>query len=682
MPWPDSSPGQARDPIPLGPRNGFAAQEYNLARTRATPQEAALTFLWLLLFLVSAVALTAAIVVHLQEPEEGVDPLTEARALLDAGDTERALLTLRDLSHRDVRERHEAVYWSARAYEQQGRRPEAVAAYARLVGDASAPADRRRDARDQLLRLLGAAQAATPPEPGAREVAEARRSAELAGLGLQDGRRLLEVGRVEDARRLFERLVETRVTAEGSDGWLRGRQPALLYLGLAEEALGRTDRAVAAYQRYVTDYVSAAEAEPEAEVRAVVEARLAHLREHPRPDSQALRQELPAIRERLWPLDGPASVPPPIPSRPTLTAAEVSRDLARLDLGHRVGEYVLAEKLGEGGFGEVFRALRPVAIKFARGPEEVARLERFARLQARVDSERVVRPLEVRLDADPPHVVMELVEGATLRDLLARGPLAPEVALPVLRELAQALADAHRAGVAHLDLKPENVLLDPSGRVKLTDFELGALDADQLRLSLSFAGEGPAGTLAYMAPEQRTGGEGDARSDVYTFGVLLFEALAGTLPQPGDRPSEFAVGLSPAVDDLFERCFARQERRYPDAVALLEDLEAAAKTLPRTDLGSLFQGVPPRRAEAVPRALSGHASAAAAPAEEEAPREAERASPAERDPAPEEPAAEEPAEPREALEPERGGAAGARPSLDAFVAGRARLEEAKVEELE
>src|SRR5690606_23722057 len=152
-------------------------------------------------------------------------------------------------------------------------------------------------------------------------------------------------------------------------------------------------------------------------------------------------------------------------------------------------------------------------------------------------------------------------------------------ALPLLHEVALALRDAHAAGVAHLDLKPENVLLDGAGRVKLTDFELGALDPEQLRLSLSFASEGPAGTLAYMAPEQRTGAAGAPRTDVYPSGGLLFEALPGTRPHPGDLPSQFVPGLPEALDRLFERCFTRQERRLPDGAALAAELERAVAGL-------------------------------------------------------------------------------------------------------
>src|SRR5690606_36123654 len=155
----------------------------------------------------------------------------------------------------------------------------------------------------------------------------------------------------------------------------------------------------------------------------------------------------------------------------------------RLDVGIRVGDYVLAEKLGEGGMGEVFRALLPVAIKFARTPEAVEHLRRFGALQSQIKSARIVKPLHIDLDADPPYVVMEYVDGPTLRELLRlHDRLDPAVALHVALEVARGLRDAHLAGVLHLDLKPENVLLDESGSVKLTDFELGRLQGEASQL--------------------------------------------------------------------------------------------------------------------------------------------------------------------------------------------------------
>jgi hypothetical protein len=171
--------------------------------------------------------------------------------------------------------------------------------------------------------------------------------------------------------------------------------------------------------------------------------------------------------------------------------------------------------------------------------------------------------------------------------------------------------------VLHRDLKPENVLVDVSGAVKLTDFELGKTqgEASQLRLSLSFRSggevEGIGGTLAYMSPEQRAGKVPDGRSDIYTFGVLLFEALTGTLPEPGDRPSDFVHGLPPEVDQVFERCFARLERRFADAAELLREVEVIRARLgARVNLAQLVAQVPRKVTDGVlPQALERSTSA-------------------------------------------------------------------------
>src|SRR5581483_1708540 len=282
---------------------------------------------------------------------------------------------------------------------------------------------------------------------------------------------------------------------------------------------------------------------------------------------------------------------------------KLARDEKTLAVGQRVGGYVLAEKLGEGGFGEVYRALRPVAIKLARDPSVVEHLRRFGTIQSRVHSDRVVKPLEVNLEADPPYVVMELVDGCTLRDLLETKEVKDVEALTILREVALGLRDAHEAGILHLDMKPENVLVDETGKVKITDFELGNMneEAAQAKLSRSLATQESdgkiAGTIAYMSPEQRDGKVPDARSDVYTFGIMLFEALTGQRPQPGDKISDFRKDLAHVseLDRIFERCFTRLERRYATARELSKDLEWVCERLPKADLHALMRSSPMAR---------------------------------------------------------------------------------------
>jgi serine/threonine protein kinase len=453
------------------------------------------------------------------------------------------------------------------------------------------------------------------------------------------GRDLLMAGNPEQAAPIFERLARSRAQ----------REKALYWLARAQEELGQPQRARAIYRQYVVEYAHG----PDPETWQLVQHRLSrlarmeeppHVHAPPSPVAappvtvnpvvegpsawaryKAERDALQVkVREKH---EGPPPsivVEPHVPE-PHVTARlvhppeaepvapeKIAKDLHAIAAGRRIGEYVLAEKLGEGGFGEVYRALRPVAIKLARDPAVVEHLRRFGTIQGRVHSDRVVKPLEVNLEADPPYVVMELVDGCTLRDLLATREIKDGDALAILREVVLGLRDAHEAGVLHLDLKPENVLVDESGKVKLTDFELGNMneEAAQLRLSRSLGTQESdgkiAGTIAYMSPEQRDGKVPDARSDVYTFGVLLFEALTGEHPQPGDKISDFRKDLPHVaeIDRIFERCFTRHERRYATVRDLARDVEWVCERLPKADLAALLKQAPRARARVSLRATA------------------------------------------------------------------------------
>jgi uncharacterized RDD family membrane protein YckC len=255
--------------------------------------------------------------------------------------------------------------------------------------------------------------------------------------------------------------------------------------------------------------------------------------------------------------------------------------------GSRVSEYVLEERLGRGGFGDVWRARhhvwkdRVVAIKVPADPERARILKNEGAIQEAVKHENVVEVLGFDPDHDPPYLVMEFVDGESLRAPLARsGRLPVETALLLARDILAGLGAAHARGIVHRDLKPENVLLPRGGRAKLTDFGLGRLrEADRQRLELSggLGGDesGPLeGTLAYMAPEQREAGRPiDARADVYAFGIVLFEMLTGTRPEGGEAPGDLVAGLDPRLDDLFRGCYCRLEKRFPDARATALALE-------------------------------------------------------------------------------------------------------------
>jgi eukaryotic-like serine/threonine-protein kinase len=207
-----------------------------------------------------------------------------------------------------------------------------------------------------------------------------------------------------------------------------------------------------------------------------------------------------------------------------------------LGAGVALGPYQIVASLGAGGMGQVFRAwdtrlCRYVAIKMlptalAADPQRIRRLEREARIVARLNHPHICAIHDIGHENGSPFIVMEFLEGETLADRLARGPMPLDDALTLAMQIADGLDRAHRHGIAHRDLKPANIMLTPSG-VKLLDFGLAALrdewqspraaDASierELRL---------AGTVPYMAPEQIEGEKADVRSDVFAFGLLLRE---------------------------------------------------------------------------------------------------------------------------------------------------------------
>ena len=220
-------------------------------------------------------------------------------------------------------------------------------------------------------------------------------------------------------------------------------------------------------------------------------------------------------------------------------------------LPSQIGPYRIREEVARGGMGVVYRAWhaateREVALKVLRergaSGEERARFQREAMATARVEHPNVVRVFDARVSGEHMYFAMELVEGSTLKERLARvGPLSGAEVVRVLRPVAEALVEAHARGVLHRDLKPENVLLDPGGEPKLTDFGLAKLlDLEATRLTEE--GQSP-GTLAFMAPEQLSGGEIGAAVDVYGFGVLLYACLTGRRPFEADSP----IGMVRAV---------------------------------------------------------------------------------------------------------------------------------------
>ena len=224
--------------------------------------------------------------------------------------------------------------------------------------------------------------------------------------------------------------------------------------------------------------------------------------------------------------------------------------------GTRIGTYEIVAALGAGGMGEVYRARdvrlnREVAIKMllsgvAADPEYLARFEREARTLAALNHQNIAQIYGVEEASGGLALIMELVDGPTLADALARGPMPYEHVMYIALQLSAALEYAHDAGVIHRDLKPANIKLRPDFTVKVLDFGLAKKISGQhsdeetakFATSLTLAGT-VFGTPGYMAPELLRGGFADVRSDIFAFGVVLFELLTGR--NPFQRPSIFEI---------------------------------------------------------------------------------------------------------------------------------------------
>ncbi len=262
--------------------------------------------------------------------------------------------------------------------------------------------------------------------------------------------------------------------------------------------------------------------------------------------------------------------------------------------GDRVDRFEVLREIGRGGFGVVYEALDPeltrkIALKTlrpGRHPQELSEewLRREADATARLDHPAIVTVLDAGTCERGPWIAMELLKGETLQVRLARGRLPPREALAVALEVAAGLAHAHDRGLLHRDLKPGNVFLTESGRVKLLDLGLAHL--------VGTRGGAEGGTPAYMAPEQARGDEADARADVFALGATLFEMLAGTVPFEvrADRSTALDPGPEPVLPRdvpaplarVVRRCLERDVARRPThGGAAAEALRDVARRLER-----------------------------------------------------------------------------------------------------
>ncbi|MGW4536072.1 Stk1 family PASTA domain-containing Ser/Thr kinase [Nocardia sp. NPDC004340] len=270
------------------------------------------------------------------------------------------------------------------------------------------------------------------------------------------------------------------------------------------------------------------------------------------------------------------------------------------------GRYRIDAPIARGGMSMVFRGVdtrldRPVAIKvmdpkFASDPQFLTRFELEARAVAKLKHPSLVAVYDQGVDGDHPFLIMELVEGGTLRELLReRGPMPPHAVRAVAEPVLYAIGVAHAAGLVHRDIKPENVLISDSGEVKIADFGLVRAVAEAKITSDSVI----LGTAAYLSPEQVTSGSADARSDVYSAGILIFEMLTGRTPFTGDNslsialqrvekdvpaPGRLIGGVPAEIDELVAHATAREPmHRFSNATEMADELRRVARELQLPD---------------------------------------------------------------------------------------------------
>jgi serine/threonine-protein kinase len=289
--------------------------------------------------------------------------------------------------------------------------------------------------------------------------------------------------------------------------------------------------------------------------------------------------------------------------------------------GSRLGTYEILSSLGAGGMGEVYRARdtklgREVAIKVIRpelaaDPDRIARLHREAKVLASINHHHIAALYGLEQSAAQHFLVMELVEGETLADRLQHAALSIEDALRIGIQVCEALEAAHEKGIVHRDLKPANIKITPDERVKVLDFGLAkaaetepasaANLANSPTLSMMATSAGVIlGTAAYMSPEQAKGLPADHRSDVFSFGVVLFEMLTGRQPFHGETPPDVLASvlvrepelgrlprdINPRLSDLLRRCLEKSQKRRWQAIgdvrAELESIAASPRLAPET----------------------------------------------------------------------------------------------------
>jgi serine/threonine protein kinase len=277
-----------------------------------------------------------------------------------------------------------------------------------------------------------------------------------------------------------------------------------------------------------------------------------------------------------------------------------------LGAGAKLGNFEIVELLGRGGMGEVWRARdarlkRDVAIKvlpagLARDPDRIARFEREARAASALNHPNIVSVYDIGCDNGTYWIATELVRGDTLRRMIEAGPMPAPKAVDIATQVANGLAAAHAAGLVHRDLKPDNIMVTRDGHVKILDFGLAKQRRSaQDSTTTDLTDEGVVlGTAGYMSPEQVRGEAVDHRSDLFSFGVVLYEMLCGKRAFAGassvevmnailkDDPPELPASVPPALGRIVRRCLEKEQaRRFQSAADLAFALQPSSPSLPR-----------------------------------------------------------------------------------------------------
>ena len=316
--------------------------------------------------------------------------------------------------------------------------------------------------------------------------------------------------------------------------------------------------------------------------------------------------------------------------------------------GVRLGPYEVIALLGEGGMGKVWRAhhtalrrddaLKVLPDALAADPDRLARFRREAQVLASLNHPNIAHVYGLEQADGVQALVMELVEGPTLAERIAQGPIPVDEALPIAKQIAEALEAAHEQGIIHRDLKPANVKVRPDGMVKVLDFGLAKavepMSAARVDATASPTITSPAmmtgvgtllGTAAYMSPEQARGKPVDKRSDIWAFGCVLYEMLTGKRAFEGEEVSDvlasvlarepdwtiLPAGLSPVLGTFLKRCLHKDRRhRIGDAQSIRLALEGVFDE-PGRDRSSHIDETPAHRRSATRRVATASAAAVA-----------------------------------------------------------------------